>query len=361
MAFIPATASFGERASPVLSADNPTPDRHIVIDLLRRAAPLIGLTPPVIATLDAMISCLPPKRRHNTVFASNATLTFRRNGVSDRTIRRHVMILQEAGLLTRHDSPNRKRFTKTNSQAGTMLRFGFDLTPLYEQLPQIAALAADAAAEQEQIAYIKTKIRAVANELLRQDPSHPNPTQALRLLRRKLTLKACENLLAELEITPLPAEQTDTQTIKMSAADSQNVRHHHNSNKELIDKEPPAPPTDQPPLSVAELLASCPEAKQYALRKIENFADVIAHARSLAPMIGIDDRTYQTAQEHIGPLATATTIWAMMQFQDRIKKVGAYFRALTVGSKSEGFDPVRLVRQLATSHDTHTSNCPRTT
>lgn len=361
MAFIPATASFGERASPVLSADNPTPDRHIVIDLLRKAAPLIGLTPPVIATLDAMISCLPPKRNHHTVFASNATLTFRRNGISDRTIRRHVLVLQEAGLLTRHDSPNRKRFTKKNSQAGTMLRFGFDLSPLYEQLPQIAALAADAAAQQEQIAYIKTKIRAVANELLNQDPSHPDGTEALRLLRRKLTMEACENLLAELETTPLPAEHTDTQTIKMSDTDSQNVRHHHNSNKEHIDKEEPPAHTDQHPLSVTELLASCPEAGQYALRKIESFADVIAHARSLAPMIGIDDRAYQTAQDRIGPLATATTIWAMMQFYDRIKKAGAYFRALTVGRKSEGFDPVRLIRQLAASHDLRTDNCPRTT
>ena len=361
MAFIPAAASFGERPSPVLSTDNPIPDRHIVIDLLRKAAPLIGLTPPVIATLDTMISCLPPKRKHHTVFASNATLTFRRNGISERTIRRHVLVLQDAGLLTRHDSPNRKRFTKTNSQAGTMLRFGFDLSRLYEQLPQIATLAAAATAQQEQIAYIKAKIRAVANELLNQDPSHPNATKALRLLRRKLTLEACENLLAELEIAPLPAEHIDAETVKMSDADSQNVRHHHNSNKEHIDKEKPHEISDKLPLSVAELLASCPEAGQYALRKIESFADVIAHARSLAPMIGIDERTYQTAQDRIGPLAAATTIWAMMQFYDRIKKAGAYFRALTVGNKSEGFDPVQLVRRLASSHYPRTDNCPRTT
>jgi replication initiation protein RepC len=242
-----------------------------------------------------------------------------------------------------------------------MLRFGFDLSRLYEKLPQIAALAADATAQQEQIAYIKTKIRAVANELLSQDPSHPAGTQALRLLRRKLTLEACENLLSELETAPLPAEHTDAGTIKMSDTDSQNVRHHHNSNKEYIDKEELPAQTDQLPLSVQELLASCPEAGQYALRKINNFADVIAHARSLAPMIGIDDRTYQSAQDRIGPLATATTIWAMMQFYDRIKKAGAYFRALTIGNKSKGFDPVRLIRQLAASHDLRANNCPRTT
>lgn len=354
MAFIPAAASFGERTKPILSADNAIPDRHIVIDLLRRAAQLIGLTPPVIATLDVMISCLPPKRAHHTVFASNATLTFRRNGISDRTIRRHVVTLQDAGLLTRHDSPNRKRFTKANSHAGTILRFGFDLSPLYDTLPHIAALAAKATAEQEQIAYLRTKIRATANNLLVTDPEHTDATQALRLLRRKLTLDACENLLASLTTAPLPSEQINPETPQMSAADSQNVRHHQNSNKELIDKRPPQEKKHQP-FYLSELLAACPEASQFAVNKIETFADVITHARTLAPMIGIDDRTYQTAQDHIGPLGAATTIWAMMQFHDRIKQAGAYFRALTVGSKSSGFDPVQLVRQLATRQ-----HCPRT-
>ncbi|MFN3662235.1 plasmid replication protein RepC [Yoonia sp.] len=354
MAFIPAAASFRERTEPLLSADNAIPDRHIVIDMTRRAASLIGLTPPVIATLDTLISCLPPKRTHHTVFASNATLTFRRNGISDRTIRRHVVILQDAGLLARHDSPNRKRFTKANSHAGTMLRFGFDLTPLYDALPRIAALAAEATAKQEQIAYIRTKIRAAANDLLITDPHHPNATQALRILRRKLTLDACETLLTTLTTAPLAAEHTEAATAQMSAEDSQNVRHHQNSKKELIDKEP-QPQKKQHPFHLTELLAACPEARQYAVNKIESFADVIAHARILAPMIGIDDRTYQAAQDQIGPLSAATTIWAMMQFHQRIKQAGAYFRAITTGQKSIGFDPVQLIRQLAARQ-----HCPRT-
>lgn len=360
MAFIPVTASHGERETPVLSADNAIPDRHIMVDLLRKAAALIGLTPPVIATLDAMISCLPPKRKHHTVFASNATLTFRRNGISDRTIRRHASILQNAGLLVRHDSPNRKRFTKTNPQTGNMLRFGFDLSPLYQQLPQIAALAANATAEQERISYAKTKIRAIAQSVLSTDPHDPDAIHALRLLRRKLTLEACENLLSKLQTAPMPAEHIDPQTTKMTATDSQNVRHHQNSNKEYIDCETSEHNTEQTPLSINELLASCPEAQQYALKKIGCFSEVIAHARSLAPMMGIDENTYQTAQDRIGPLATATTIWAMMEFHTRIRKAGAYFRSITVGSKSETFDPVRLIRRLAKSHHPHDHNCPRT-
>ena len=127
MAFIQATAPTGLRTSELLSADNSIPERHIVIETLRNAAPRLGLSASVIATLDAMLSCLAPKRNHHTVFASNATLTFRRNGISERTIRRHAATLQELGLLVRRDSPNRKRYTKHSRNEGKALRFGFDL------------------------------------------------------------------------------------------------------------------------------------------------------------------------------------------------------------------------------------------
>jgi hypothetical protein len=42
----------------------------------------------------------------------------------------------------------------------------------------------------------------------------------------------------------------------------------------------------------------------------------------------------------------------IMQFHDKIKAVGAYFRSLTTGSKkSEGFSPEKLIRRLATAQN----------
>ena len=38
----------------------------------------------------------------------------------------------------RNDSPNRKRFARSNPREGTALRFGFDLTPLFDRLAEIA-------------------------------------------------------------------------------------------------------------------------------------------------------------------------------------------------------------------------------
>lgn len=345
-----------------MSADNSRPERHIIIDTLRQAAPLMGLKAPVIATLDAMLSCLPPKRQHNTVFASNSTLAFRRNGISDRTIRRHAAILQELGLLIRRDSSNRKRFSRQNAVEGTALRFGFDLTPVFQRFSELAALAAQAVREKDQIAYLKAKIRAAANDILRKNPDNVDAASAIRALRRNLSLDDCYNFLDSFDIVAMnveqPCDSTAAREVKMSGSDGQNVRHHHNSNKEHIDikkrNRPKVPQSEQPKLglSVPEILNACPEAAQFSPNPVKTIADMISHARTLAPMLGIDSGNYQDAQERIGIERTALTVWAIMQFHDKVQSVGAYFRSITTGKNSDRFDPEQLVRRLhpAKSH-----------
>ena len=359
MAFTQATAPTGLRTSEILSADNSIPERHIVVATLRNAAPRLGLSASVISTLDAMLSCLAPKRNHHTVFASNSTLTFRRNGISDRTIRRHAATLQEIGLLVRRDSPNRKRFTKHNSHAGQALRFGFDLSPLFDRLHEIASMAAEVMKEREQIDYLRAKIRAAANSTLINNPNDAMALNIFRILRRKLSLEDCERILSALPISQVEAESPDDKTsdltTTMTASDGQNVRHHHKSNKELIDKEnirqkkQITPLPSDAPITIPELLSACPEAAEFSLRRIETIHDVIAHARTLAPMIGISPQNYEAAHERLGALRAAATVWAIMQFHDKIKAVGAYFRSITTGSKSEGFSPEKLIRRLASA------------
>lgn len=372
MAFTQATAPTGLQRSEVLSADNSIPERHIVVATLRNAAPRLGLSASVISTLDAMLSCLAPKRNHHTVFASNSTLTFRRNGISDRTIRRHAATLQEIGLLIRRDSPNRKRFTKHSSHEDKVLRFGFDLSPLFAHLHEIASIAAEVLREREQIDYLRAKIRAAAKASLVDNPNDEMAVNIFRVLRRKLSLQVCEQILSELPIAEVEAEATDDQgpslTTTMTASDGQIVRHHHRSNIEHTDKERIALKKASPltivyaPITIPELLSACPEAAEFSLRRIETIHDVVAHARTLAPMIGITSQNYEAAHERLGALRAAATVWAILQFHDKIKAVGAYFRSITTGSKSADFSPEKLIRRLAAaqSYAPLTNNCPRT-
>ena len=350
MAFSHPSAASALRTGSSLSADNSVPERHLVIDLLRKAAPLLGLKAPIIATLDAMLSCLPPKRTHHTVFASNATLTFRRNGISDRTIRRHVALLQNAGLLERHDSPNRKRFMRSNTAEGAALRFGFDLTPLFNRLTELAHLAAEAMREAEQIAYLKCKLRTAIALRLAQQPDDANALFALGKLRCKLTALDLQTMLEQLEELPheglLEGDTSETkpriETVT-SGNDGQNVRHHHTSNKELNDKK-----LSIEDISVNDVVSACPQTVEFSPRKIETESDIIAHARSLAPMIGIKEGTYELATRRMGPLGAALAVWIVVQFHKRIRNGGAYFRSITCGSRAGSFNPASLIARLAT-------------
>jgi len=352
MTFIKATAPRNAGSPKLLSEDNTLPARHIVMDILRKAAPHLGLGAPVLTTLDAMLSCLAPTRSHHTVFASNATLAFRLNGVSDRTIRRHAAVLQEAGLLARHDSPNGKRYSKHNRHAGTTLRFGFDMGPLFAQLSEIAKVAANVAAENERIAYVRCKIRSAAQQILQSAPNSRAANDTLKMLRRKLSLAECEALLDQQMVHKIPAEgygDDDTTPSKLTANDSQFVRHHHKSNKDntKLESGQTAEEGLYEKLEVIELLEACPEAAAFSLRKIDTDAEVIAHARTLAPMIGINSTLFETAHRLMGGIKAAATIWALVQLHGKIHSAGAYFRVLTTGAKSAGFSPERLVRRLA--------------
>ena len=66
-------------------------------------------------------------------------------------------------------------------------------------------------------------------------------------------------------------------------------------------------------------------------------------------MIGIDAKNYQAAQDRQGKIGAAITVWALMQIHERIHEVGAYFRSITSGKKSDDFDPFVLVKRLAAS------------
>ena len=220
-------------------------------------------------------------------------------------------------------------------------------------------MAAEVMKEREQIDYLRAKIRAAANASLIDNPNDAMALNVFRVLRRKLSLEDCETILSALPINEVEAESPDDETSNLTttlaASDGQNVRHHHKSNKEHIDKEnipqkkQTTPMPSDAPITIPELLSACPEAAEFSLRRIETVHDVVAHARTLAPMIGISTRSYEAAHERLGALRAAATVWAIMQFHDKIKAVGAYFRSITTGSKSEGFSPERLIRRLASA------------
>ena len=354
MRFQRITAPLGSRSAEALPTTHSQPDRFSLIEVVRKASTALGLKAPIIATLDALLSCLPPKRSHNFVFASNATIAFKRNGISDRTIRRHVAQLAEAGLLARSDSPNRKRFSKSDMSTGSVLRFGFDLSPLFKSYDQICAVAEDCAKQASHISFLRTKVRCAIARTMELDGLSIDAENALRALRRKLTAEELYSILDDLvsveENQGMDCSAEMSIEAEMSATDGQNVRHHHNSKKELIDSDV-AEKTEDPHLqhhqiSIGSLVGACKEAASYLQRPAESLSDVICHARTLAPMMGIDSTTYRAAEDRLGELGTAVTVWGLLQMQGKIRQLGAYFRAITTGKRSAAFDPWTMINTL---------------
>jgi len=75
------------------------------------------------------------------VFPSNKELSIRAHGMAPATLRRHLAVLVEAGLIIRRDSPNGKRFALRGQGGEIADAFGFDLTPLVARATEIENLA----------------------------------------------------------------------------------------------------------------------------------------------------------------------------------------------------------------------------
>lgn len=328
-------------ADPVVMPAAPVENTARVISVMRLAGPAMGLSAQVLRTLELLLSCLPPKRNHHTVFASNDTLSLRAGGISDRSLRRHIAQLWEAGLLIRSDSPNRKRFTRLDPVAGQMMRFGLDLSPLFSRFADLAALAEAEEKVIRQLRYLRLKLRTAAQRLLQAVPGHPEAEEALKAVRRKLSADELQILLAQfpqVSESPSDAPCPTRATPGMAVNAGQNDRHHHNLNKEHLDKKATNP--------IATLLAACPEALEYAVKPLQSEQDIITHARLLAPMLNIPHQLVDEANEKKDAFSVAALIWVIVQRGCQIVSPQAYFRSLTTGKKQESFSPWNYISRL---------------
>ncbi len=132
----------------------------------------LGLSTGDLLVLDALLSFLPCRDRRSgeerpispdlvlVVFASNAALCERANGMEERVLRRHVSRLCEAGLLRRKDSATGKRFPL---KADGLIRdaFGLDLTPLLERHPELTRRAEEERRREEELRSVRAEALAL--------------------------------------------------------------------------------------------------------------------------------------------------------------------------------------------------------
>ena len=229
--------------TPALAERSPVPytNPYRVIESIRALRNELGLTPNDLVTLQALISFMPKKSGQSApmtiVFPSNASLSERTNGLNERTIRRCLGHLVDAGLIQRRDSATRKRFPL---RYGGLIRdaFGFDLQPMFDRERELTEHAEQLVCDQEKLRSLRAEALALRVEALRQakDEETVSFLQNVRNILRRATLKAEEIIdlikklaeLAGVTIREFPAgnrSAQETMPDQMSGDDGQNVRH----------------------------------------------------------------------------------------------------------------------------------------
>lgn len=325
----------------------------------------LGLQDRSLAILDALLSFYPENElRQDTqliVFPSNAQLTLRAHGIAGATLRRHLALLVEAGLIVRKDSANGKRYARKD-RAGTIENaFGFDLSPLLMRAEEIALIAQQVAADRIALRRAKEnlticrrdvrklitaaveegadgdweKIETMFVDLVRRLPRSPSLLEAAGFLDEMKMLH--EEILITLDMQ----QKTENNSIN----DAHNERHKQNSKTESIfefepssRKEPGAKsgqnherrsePLKAFPLGL--VLRACPEIMAYGPSgAIDSWRDLMAAAVTVRSMLGVSPSAYQEACEAMGPENAAVMVACILERAGHINSAGGYLRDLT--------------------------------
>ena len=376
------TTPFGRRSLTLahvatqIAASSRPPEKVVhkwkIFQAICRARPSLGVTERALSVLNALLTFHPETALTGeddlVVFPSNQLLSLRAHGMPASTLRRHLAVLVDAGLIVRRDSPNGKRYARKGASGDIELAFGFDLSPLVVRSEEFESLAAAVEAEARAIKLARERITLCRRDIAKmieagieegvptrrggQGPSdwaevHAGFRSIVEGIPRTATriqLEAAAEELSQLADDVFNLLESHVKTQDMSANESRSERHIQNSNPDpLIDLEPGfrgsraarAVPEPQTP-RVAEtayplglVMKACPDIADYAKGGISNWRDLLATAAVVRSMLGISPSAWEEAQAVMGEMQAAVVVACILQRGAAIRSAGGYLRGLT--------------------------------
>ncbi|QUJ78308.1 replication initiation protein RepC [Sulfitobacter albidus] len=364
----PVTAGLMHRA---MAAQQPTSvtgiDKWSLLRDLTTARKDFAVSDRDLVVLNALLSCHPKTELSDgdslIVFPSNRTLSDRAHGMAESTLRRHLAALTTAGLIQRRDSPNGKRYAARGIGGDVIHAYGFDLRPLLVHAQDIITAAETARAIAAELRHLRAEITVLRRDAIKlcdyaRSEGVPGDWSSIQTsldgLQKQMRRKLCIAPLTRIK----RALQQDLETICAaletpisSASDSQNERHHLNSNKDLSDLKEPESQNDpekvvQPKLPLRLILNACPDIAPYARDEIRHWHGLIAAASHVRGMMGITKDAWEEAVRVMGAMSAATTVTAILQRVSEIKSPGGYLRALTRKAARGAFSPGPMIMAL---------------
>lgn len=342
-----------------------TADKWKVFRDVCEARHSIGIPDRALTVLDALLSFYPQSDLSEEagliVFPSNAQLCLRAHGMADATLRRHLALLIDAGLISRKDSPNGKRYAHKSRDGRVEDAFGFSLAPLLARRDELAHLAQQVVADRrrlqlakEAITITRRDVRKLITAALEEGAGgdwhmlEEAYLQIVAQLPRSLTIAVAENCLQKLtavhqEVSSLLKMQLISQN--MSGNGAENERHIQNSNTESSYELEPSSRKEQgesPRLELkakrepikafplAMVLKACPQIVDYGPSgAIGSWRELMQAAVVVRSMLGISPSAYQDACETMGPENAAAAVAAILERAGHINSAGGYLRDLT--------------------------------
>ncbi len=284
------------------------PDKWKILNAVTEAAQEFGLSHRTIGVLRALLSFLPtrhiPVGPRAIVFPANATLSDRLHGMPESTLRRHIAALVGCGIVSRHDSPNRKRYAR-RGQGGIVHAFGLDLSPLAQHARQIQD-AANRETERKTALKIKRDIILSLRHTLQSSAGENFALlqDAHRVLRRTPDNNAYSQLIRRLET----AIDALSGTPEMSGTDTENERHIEPQSKPKYISAP-----NDTPVTLGLVLSVCSEIAAYFPTQIQDWRSFVTTADQVAGFLGISSQTLNNGKTILGPEQMAIVIACILQ------------------------------------------------
>src|SRR3984957_1635275 len=130
----------------------------------------VGVSERALAVLDALLSFHPETALSGDgliVFPSNQQLALRAHGMAPATLRRHLGVLVDCGLIIRRDSPNGKRYARKGRDGDIELAFGFDLGPLVMRSDEFEMWADEVRAEERALKFVRERITICRRDIVK--------------------------------------------------------------------------------------------------------------------------------------------------------------------------------------------------
>jgi replication initiation protein RepC len=331
----------------------------------------VGVTERALAVLDALLTFHPETVLTGeglVVFPSNHQLCLRAHGMPPATLRRHLAVLVDCGLIIRRDSPNGKRYARKDRAGEIELAFGFDLSPLVVRAEEFEAWAEEVQLEERALKLAREKITICRRDIAKmiatgmeegvpttsagQGPAdwiavHDLYRGIVGRIPRSATRQALEPIAEELallagEILTLLEDHVKSQNL--STNESHSERHIQNSNPNPltvfeprfpesrgaiveVETEPARMPQRTYPLGM--VLDACPDIIDYSRGGITNWRDFVATVAVVRPMLGISPSAWFEAQTAMGEVEASIVVAAILQRGEAINSAGGYLRGLT--------------------------------